>query len=143
VSVLEKQKRDLLALDLLAAHRDSFAQGRRKRSKKRKLDDDADYYEPTEQTDSSGLPPADEAEEDTPWKKAVGRRGSSRRLQEPATPTTPAKPRKVGGGRGRPRSVKRELLGEEEDEGASSQAMDVVEADKEKEEAATEAVKLE
>jgi hypothetical protein len=124
VSVLERQKRDLLALDLLAAHRDAFAQGRRKRTKKRKLDDDAEY-EPVG-GDVGPLPvvadgEAKEQDDDTPWKKTVGRRGSSRRLDEPATPSssttttttstpstpssTPAKPRR---GRGRPRLIKKE-----------------------------------
>jgi hypothetical protein len=125
VSVLERQKRDLLALDLLAAHRDAFAQGRRKRTKKRKLDDDAEY-EPVG-GDVGPLPvvadgEAKEQDDDTPWKKTVGRRGSSRRLDEPSTPSsstttttttstpstpssTPAKPRR---GRGRPRLIKKE-----------------------------------
>jgi hypothetical protein len=127
VSVLEKQKRDLLALDLLAAHRDSFAQGRRKRAKKRKLDDDAEYEPSGDIGGGNGLATSSTMsgdgsmageEEDTPWKKTVGRRGSSRRLSsnEPSTPTTPApatpstpaaaKPRR---GRGRPRLIKKEL----------------------------------
>jgi len=78
----------LLALDLLAAHRDSFAQGRRRKSKKRKLDDDADYLEPTEE--HSSKPESSGAdEEDTLWKKSMGRRGSNRRMKGTSTPTGP------------------------------------------------------